>query len=180
MLLADRSSSETGRRTIVSFFQAGGLGASAHRDGPSAKFFPIKAYHTPVERFELETGLLVEERSLRPDSGGGGRHRGGLGQRIAVSNPSPDPVAFTFYRPLMRHPARGYFGGEPGATGRIVLDGRPLASAVMTLRPGDRAVLETPGGGGFGPARERDPDCVREDVRQGYVSAEAARETYGA
>jgi N-methylhydantoinase B len=178
MLLADRTSSQTGRRSITSFFQAGALGAAPHRDGPSGKFFPIKAYHTPVERFELDTGLLVEEKNLREDHGGPGRFRGGLGQRIRISNPSPDAVAFTFYRPQMHHPPAGYFGGHPGATGTIELNGEPLRTGVMRLEPGDAALLETPCGGGYGPPEERDPERVLADVRQGYVSPASARGIY--
>jgi N-methylhydantoinase B len=180
MLLADRINSHTGRRTITSFFQAGALGASSHRDGSNGKFFPIKAYHTPVERFELDTGLIVEEKNLREDTGGAGRSRGGLGQRIRLWNPSPDPVSFTFYRPQMHHPPAGYFGGQAGATGNIELNGERLQTGVMRLEQGDRALLETPSGGGFGPPEERDPERVAEDVRQGYVSPQAARALYGA
>lgn len=179
MLLADRQDSRTQTRTIASFFQAGGLGAAHDRDGPNAKFFPIKAYHTSVERFEREIELLVEEKALRTDSGGPGRQRGGLGQRIGLLNPTEDAVHFTFYRPLMRRPADGYLEGGAGALGRITVDARPLSSAVMTLEPGSRAVLETPGGGGFGPVTERLRESVLKDVRQGYVSQEAAATVYG-
>lgn len=179
MLLADRISSETGRRSITSFFQAGALGASMYRDGPNSKFYPIKSYHTPIERFELDTGLIVEEKGLRADKGGPGRNRGGLGQRIRLWNPSPDPVSFTFYRPQLRHPPAGYFGGLPGTSGRIELNGMPLVTGVMRLEPGDRVVLETPCAGGFGPPHEREPERVLEDVRQEYVSARTAREVYG-
>lgn len=178
MLLADRINSQTGRRTITSFFQAGALGASMYRDGPNSKFFPIKSYHTPIERFELDTGLIVEEKSLRADKGGPGRRRGGLGQRIRLWNPSPDPVSFTFYRPQMRHPPAGYFGGHTGATGNIELNGEPLHAGVMRLEPGDRVLLETPCGGGFGPPEERELELVLEDIRQGYVSTYRAREVY--
>ncbi len=179
MLLADRVHGSTGRRSITSFFQAGAMGASMYRDGPNAKFFPIKAYHTPVERFEFDTGLVVEEKSLRVDQGGAGRTRGGLGQRLLVGNPSSDPVSFTFYRPQLRHPPPGYSGGMPGTVGRVRINEEPLLHGVMRLNPGDKAVLETPCGAGFGPPHERDPELVREDVRQGYVSAAAGREIYG-
>lgn len=180
MLLADHKRPDNGRRGITSFFQAGALGASAHNDGPNAKFWPIKAYHTPVERFELDTGLIIEEKSLRTDSGGHGRYRGGLGQRIRVWNRSSETVSFTFYRPQMRHPPSGYFGGHHGSTGRIEINGEPLDEGVMRLHPGDRAVLETPCGAGFGDPVERDPHAVAHDVRQGYISADTATDVYAA
>ena len=101
---------------------------------------------------------------------GRGRYRGGCGQDIALTNPGPDTVRFTFYRPQTRHGARGYFGGHDGKPGVITVNGKELDEGVMTLSPGDSAHLETPGGGGFGHPAERDAHAVVEDVRQGYVS----------
>jgi len=179
MLLADRRRADGSSRTISSFFQAGGMGASGRRDGPNGRFFPIKARHTPVERFEFDTGLTIERKSLRPDSGGAGRHRGGCGQVITLANPGPDTVRFSFYRPQTRHGARGYFGGFDGKPGHITRNGQPLVEGVLTLLPGDRANLETPGGGGFGSPAERDIGAVVDDVRQGYVSGDEAVRSYG-
>jgi N-methylhydantoinase B len=179
MLLADRVRADGTSRTISSFFQAGGMGASGLRDGPNGRFFPIRARHTAVERFELDTGLTVERKALRPDSGGPGRHRGGCGQVITLANPGPDTVRFSFYRPQTRHGARGYFGGLDGKPGHITLNGEDLDTGVLTLLPGDRANLETPGGGGFGSPAERDIDAVIDDVRQGYVSSAEAAKVYG-
>jgi N-methylhydantoinase B len=179
MLLADRVRADGTSRTISSFFQAGGMGASGRRDGPSGRFFPIRARHTAVERFELDTGLTIERKGLRQDSGGAGRYRGGCGQVIALANPGPDTVRFSFYRPQTRHGARGYFGGRDGKPGHITLNGEDLAEGVLTLLPGDRANLETPGGGGFGAPSERELQAVLDDVRQGYVSAAEARTAYG-
>lgn len=179
MLLADRRSADGSSRTISSFFQAGAMGASGRRDGPNARFFPIRARHTPVERFELDTGLIVERKAIRADSGGPGRYRGGCGQDIVLTNPGPDTVRFTFYRPQTRHGARGCFGGHDGRPGAITVDGKKLAEGVMTLSPGETAHLQTPGGGGFGDPAERDAQAVVEDVRQGYVSEAEATRTYG-
>ena len=179
MLLADRQRADGSSRTISSFFQAGAMGASGRRDGPNARFFPIRARHTAVERFELDTGLIVERKAIRADSGGPGRYRGGCGQDIVLSNPGPDTVRFTFYRPQTRHGARGYFGGHDGKPGVITVDGKALAEGVMTLLPGESAHLQTPGGGGFGDPAERDAEAVAEDVHQGYVSETEAARTYG-
>jgi N-methylhydantoinase B len=179
MLLADRVERRTGRRGITSFFQAGGLGAAMERDGANAKLFPIKAYHTPVERFELDTGIMVEEKALRNDGGGPGRMRGGLGQRIRLYNPSEDDVNFTFYRPQLRHAPPGLFEGMDGSVGTITVNGESLRTGVMRLAPGDTAVLETPCGAGFGDPLDRDPLRVWGDVQEGYVSVESARHLYG-
>jgi N-methylhydantoinase B len=155
------------------------MGGSGKCDGPNARFFPIRARHTPVERFELDTGLIVERKALRVDSGGPGRQRGGCGQDIVLTNPGPDTVRFTFYRPQTRHGARGYFGGHDGRPGAITVNGEELAAGVMTLSPGETAHLQTPGGGGFGDPSEREPEAIAEDVRQGYVSEEEAARAYG-
>ena len=137
MLLADRVRADGSSRTISSFFQAGGMGASAttrraeragsSRSGPATQ---------PVERFELDTGLTIERKALRQDSGGPGRYRGGCGQVIALANPGPDTVRFSFYRPQTRHGARGYFGGRDGKPGHITLNGpRTSTEGVLTLSP---------------------------------------------
>jgi N-methylhydantoinase B len=178
MLLADRAPKQ-GNRVLTSFFQAGGMGAAPTKDGSSAKLFPIKAHQTPVELFERQTRLLVTRRSLRVDSGGPGRFRGGLSQDIEIQNHDDTRVDFTFYRPRVRHPAEGLFGGHGGAAGRINHNGEPLRTGVLRVEPGDEAQLLTPGGGGFGDPRERDPAAVLADVVDGYVSVEQARKAYG-
>lgn len=179
MLLADRRRHDGTSRTISSFFQAGGMGGSARRDGPSARFFPIRARHTAVERFELDTGLVVRRKRLLADSGGAGMHRGGCGQEIVLENPGPDTVRFSFYRPQTRRGARGYFGGHDGRAGRILVDGVELDEGVMTLEPGQSAVLETPGGGGYGPPTDRSLHLIEQDVREGYVTPTNASLSYG-
>ena len=80
-----------------------------------------------------------------------------------------------------RTPARGFAGGEAGSVGEVVhSDGRALhAKRRYTLRPGKRFTLRLPGGGGYHPPWQRDPAAVAEDVRQGYVSVQAAAERYG-
>ena len=80
-----------------------------------------------------------------------------------------------------RNPARGFAGGEAGSVGEVVhSDGRALhPKKRYTLQPGERFTLRLPGGGGYHPPWQRDPAAVAEDVRQGYVSAQAAAERYG-
>jgi N-methylhydantoinase B len=178
MLLADRAPKD-GKRVLTSFFQAGGMGACHYKDGPSGKLFPIKAHHTPTEVFEAQTKLLVTRRNLRVDSGGPGQFRGGLSQDIELENLDETRVDFTFYRPRVRNEARGLFGGLAGAPGRIYHNGEPLRKGVLSLEQGDRAILLTPGGGGFGDPRTRDAARVAADVVDGYISIEQARHAYG-
>jgi N-methylhydantoinase B len=155
------------------------MGAGLHKDGPSAKFFPIMASHTPVELFERSTNLLVVEKNLRPDSGGPGRFRGGCGQRITIENHDETPVVFTFWLPRVRHPAQGVFGGAPGAPGRPTLNGRPIEAGRFRLEQGDTAELLTPGGGGYGDPHTRDPRRILDDVIDGYVTMQQAIDQYG-
>ena len=81
----------------------------------------------------------------------------------------------------MKYPARGRHGGGEGQAGRLSLKSgaelKPKGLAVVP--PGDRLVVEMPGGGGMGPPKDRDPEAVRRDVRLGYVSPEAANREYG-
>jgi N-methylhydantoinase B/oxoprolinase/acetone carboxylase alpha subunit len=135
----------------------------------------------PVEATEAITPLVIWRKELRQDSGGAGRYRGGLGQVMEIS--SREDAAFGIFARFERvkYPARGRHGGSPGGAGRLSLASgvelKPKGLAVVP--PGDRLVVEMPGGGGMGPAKERDRESVRRDVRLGYVSREAAVRDYG-
>ena len=153
----------------------GAWGRAGDATGLTARFFPIRARHTAVERFELDTGLTIETEGVAPGQRRSRPFSGRCGQVITLANPGPDTVRFSFYRPQTRHGARGYFGGHDGKPGNITLNGEELDQGVLTLLPGDQANLETPGGEGFGHPDERDIEAVPDDVRQGYVSGEAAR-----
>jgi N-methylhydantoinase B len=79
----------------------------------------------------------------------------------------------------MRFPAPGLAGGLPGLPGELTLDDRPLALEPFELLPGQVVTMKLPGGGGLGDPRERDPEALRRDVEQGFVSPQAARDLYG-
>ncbi|MBI3108639.1 MAG: hydantoinase B/oxoprolinase family protein, partial [Candidatus Rokubacteria bacterium] len=125
--------------------------------------------------------LRIERKELRRDSGGPGRYRGGLGQVVSVRVTADQPVTAALRCDRTRHPAEGLVGGGPGATGTVLVNGEvnPNPKAKMRLRPGDMLTMETPGGGGFGDPHTRDRRHVEEDVRNGLISAEAARDVYG-
>jgi N-methylhydantoinase B len=125
---------------------------------------------------------VVWRKEYRTDSGGPGRLRGGLGQVMEIASAENAPFAVFAMFERIEHPARGRDGGKPGAPGRVSLaSGRTLrGKGQQTIPPGERLRLELPGGGGFGDPRERDPEKVQADVRNGLVSEEAAREVYGA
>lgn len=160
-------------------FNAGGAGAQADRDGWNATAFPSGVKTMPVEAVEASAPILIRRKELRADSGGVGRQRGGLGQVIEIECDGPMLANAMFDRIV--HPPRGRDGGSDGARGVArVRSGKAFASkGLQEVGAGDALILELPGGGGFGPASERDPPAVRSDVADGYVSARAAREDYG-
>jgi N-methylhydantoinase B len=128
----------------------GGQGACEDADGPSAVHVAMSnTLNTPIEALELEFPLRAVEYSVRRDSGGAGRHRGGDGVVREVE--ALAEMRYSLITERRRHAPPGADGGEPGAPGRNLLNGEELAAkASGTLGPGDRLRLETPGGGGYG------------------------------
>jgi N-methylhydantoinase B len=156
----------------------GGQGASSGMDGHSTTAFPGNGMITPVEIIENGGPVLVAERSLRVDSGGAGRFRGGLGQTIRLQTRHGRTVRMTIRPDKMRFPATGLDGGEPGACGEIRLDGELIPTDPFLLEPGHEFTLLLPGGGGFGDPAQREPARLARDVERGIVSAEAAETIY--
>jgi N-methylhydantoinase B len=161
----------------------GGYGASARGDGCSGVDGPLgNCSNAPVESLDMDFDFFrVTEYSLVQDSGGPGRFRGGLGicRRFEILQ---DGVQFAQYGDRFRFQPEGLFGGLPAATASctVLRDGQVLpvkSKDAMELRRGDVLTLRTGGGAGYGPVAERSPDRVREDLEQGLVSPEAARET---
>lgn len=159
----------------------GGMGARSDKDGLSATAFPSGVMGIPVEIAESSVPLLVLERSLISDSGGTGRYRGGLGQRLKVATLAPDGVTVSVLLDRLTHAAAGLDGGGPGRTGRAWIEpgGRPVTKASFTLLPDEVMVLELPGGGGYGPPHLRPDAAIENDIAEGYVSREAVLRDYG-
>jgi N-methylhydantoinase B len=130
----------------------GGQGACPDADGPSAIHVAMSnTLNTPVEALETEFPLRVRELSLRRDSGGAGAHRGGDG--LVRELEALAPMRFTLLTERRRHAPAGREGGADGAPGKNLLDGHGLPSkSEGDLAPGSRLRVETPGGGGHGPA----------------------------
>ena len=128
----------------------GGQGACPGADGPSGVHVAMSnTLNTPVEALELEFPLRVTEYALRRGSGGAGRFRGGDG--VVRELEALAPMTYSLLTERRRHAPPGADGGEPGARGRNLLDGEPLApKARGTLAPGQRLRIETPGGGAQG------------------------------
>lgn len=151
-------------------FNAGGMGAQHDRDGWSATGFPSGVRTMPVETVEAAAPLLFRRKELRPDSGGAGQYRGGLGQIIEIAVEGETRLNAMFDR--IDNPPRGRAGGADGAAGRVALQsGWPVAAkGPQDLAAGEVLILELPGGAGYGDPARRDPAAIAADVLGGYVT----------
>ncbi len=133
---------------------AGGMGASAQGDGLSGRHTHMtNSWNTPVEAIEHAYPVRVRRYSLRPGSGGGGKFRGGDG--IIREFEFLAPAEVTLLADRRETQPYGLNGGEPGASGQALLNGRPLPGRVrVDVEPGARLTIETPGGGGYGPTSQ--------------------------
>jgi N-methylhydantoinase B len=129
---------------------------------------------------------MFTQWALRPDSGGPGRHRGGLGAIYEIEALAPDGADVFLIGERGKYPPFGVNGGGPAALNRFVYETDqgeqtpPLVSKVtdIRIRRGQKVRLETPGGGGFGNPAMREPERVVADVRRGYISRENALRDY--
>ncbi len=163
----------------------GGFGARPTKDGINAVASTVSNMsNTPIEIIEMSFPLRVEEYALVPDSGGAGKFRGGLGVRRVWRVLERDAHAAVCCERTVTPPF-GLDGGQAGGAARLTLipprgNARRLTSKGGFVAPaGSLVVVEAPGSGGYGPPAERDPDALAEDLRDGYVSAAAARRDYG-
>lgn len=154
------------------FFNSGGAGARPGQDGLDATAFPSGVRAMPVEVSEHGAPIVIWRKELRPDSGGAGRFRGGLGQTVEVG--TRDGAAFEVLAMYERvaTPARGHAGGGDGAAGVVRLgSGRLLrAKGLQSIPAGERLVLELPGGAGLGDPAERDARAAATDAEAGLVT----------
>jgi N-methylhydantoinase B len=173
-----------GRRWVMFSFFGGGHGGHPEGDGLNHGNAPIStATIPPVEILEAAYPVIFTKWALRPDSGGKGKHRGGLGAAYELELLEEEAEFFLFGE-RGRFAPPGVVGGGPAARNRFTFEGGkepPMASKMVgsKLRRGERLRLETPGGGGYGPPEERAPAAIARDVALGYVTEEAARRDYG-
>jgi N-methylhydantoinase B len=191
MLISGGDPRSGGRRYVLYEYPEGGWGANARRDGLSAVYsIAGNTWNVPVEVVERRFPVRVERYELRPDSGGPGAHRGGLGIRREHRILGHDAEVSVLGNRVRVAPWGLEGGGEGARAGyEVIRDGSeepaPLApefgskAAAVPLRAGDVVVQLTAGGGGWGDPRERDPEAVARDVRGGYVSRAAAEREYG-
>ncbi|MSQ69858.1 MAG: hydantoinase B/oxoprolinase family protein [Betaproteobacteria bacterium] len=175
------------RRWVMFSFFGGGHGGHPHGDGLSHGNAPIStATIPPCEILEAAYPVMFTQWALRPDSGGPGEHRGGLGAIYEIALLEQNADAFIFGE-RGRFAPSGVAGGGPAAKNRFSYEngGRwftpPFASKMVGIRlqRGERVRLETPGGGGYGDAGKRSASAIEEDVRLGYTTRAASTKSYG-
>ena len=153
------------------FFYNGGMGANMRGDGISCLSWPSNVSSTAIEITEHIAPLRVHYKRLRPDSGGPGRHRGGLGQEIALESRSETPIAVSFLAERTISPAFGIEGGKAGAPGVLRINGDKVdPKKQYVLSRGDTVILATPGGGGHGDPEQRNKMALESDIQAGYTS----------
>lgn len=171
---------DEGRAFGTILFASAGMGASAHGDGLSTTAFPTNSGAGSMEALEAVAPIMFARKEFRPDSGGAGKYRGGLGQVCEIVNVASRPIHVLSVGDREKNPAQGLDGGKPGACASanigdtaIRLKGRAV------LPPGASVTIHFAGGGGFGPPAERDRAAIERDVALGYITAEAAARDYG-
>jgi N-methylhydantoinase B len=151
----------------------GGTGARPTRDGLSATAFPSGVWGSQIETTEAVAPVLFHRRELRPDSGGAGTRRGGLGQRIEMSAATDQDILVFLSVERVHTAAAGRQGGGPGAPGRIRIgeDGPDLPpKGTLRVPEGETLIFETPGGGGYGPPEGRSDEDLTRDLATGLIT----------
>lgn len=169
------------RRAEVLAFNSGGAGARPALDGLNATAFPSGVMTMPVEATEHTGPIIIWRKELRPDSGGPGTFRGGLGQLMEIGATHGHEFDISAMFDRVDHPARGRSGGMSGGPTTIGLDDQtPMRGKGRQFVPhGRKVMLACPGGGGYGDPAARDRSSVKRDLAYGYISVDVARRVYG-
>lgn len=177
----DAPAPESATRSEVLTFNSGGSGARPEHDGLNATAFPSGVMTMPIEATEHAGPVIIWRKELRPDSGGAGKQRGGLGQYMEVGAMEGHEFDFQAMFDRVDHPAQGRNGGQNGGATTIAQDdGSPMNGKGKQFVPhGRRVVLAFPGGAGYGDPSERDIELVKRDLARGYISVETAKNDYG-
>jgi len=161
-----------GEPFVINAFYAGGAGGRPGKDGLDCTAFPSGVRSTPVEITENTAPLIIWRKEYRPDSGGKGEFRGGVGQIMEFAHVDGEAFAVSKMFDRIKHPPRGRQGGKPGEPARVyVNDGAKLRGMGREIIPaGKSMVLETAGGGGRGDPADRDSKLIAKDKLNGLVT----------
>ena len=170
-----------GRPFSFMMISSGGMGACAGKDGYSCTPFPSNSGAPPVEVIESVVPLTIRRKALRPDSGGAGEFRGGLGIELVIENSSGQPMQVASRMDRVENPPRGLAGGGEGGLAGIWIDdttpfppkGRGELAAAHCMR------IHSPGGGGYGSPHQRSAEKLADDLREGLISTDSAAKDYG-
>ena len=176
----DAPAPENARRSEVLTFNSGGSGARPDHDGLNATAFPSGVMTMPIEATEHAGPVIIWRKELRPDSGGVGKTRGGLGQYMEVGAQEGHEFDIQAMFDRVEHPARGRRGGGAGAPTTISQDDGSVMNGKgkQFVAHGRRVVMAFPGGAGYGDPSERSVELVKRDLARGYISAETASKNY--
>ncbi len=177
---------KTMRRFVVQSIEGGGWGGRPTEDGESGTVSVCQGdvRNASIEGIELKCPVIIEQRALRTDSGGAGRHRGGLGIDTSVRNLVEGRWNFDHPR-REQCPPWGLWGGKAGTHGDFLLrlpgenDFRSMDAPHYPVPVDAEVIVRTGGGGGWGDPLERDAASIRADVIEEFVSRRAAAEVYG-
>ncbi len=178
---SDAAAPADAHRAEVLTFNSGGAGARPGFDGLNATAFPSGVMTMPVEATEHAGPVIIWRKELRPDSGGAGKQRGGLGQYMTVGAREGHEFDFQAMLDRVDHPAQGRHGGQSGGPTRIGQDdGTAMRGKGKQFVPhGRRVEMAFPGGAGYGDPAQRSRSAVQRDLARGYISERVARDTYG-
>ena len=174
------------RGFVLQSIDGGGWGGRPGQDGPSGSVTVCQGdvRNAPIESIEQKVPVIVEERTLLPDTGGPGKYRGGLGLKLQVRALAEGQWGLPPHRRCY-YPPWGLWDGRPGRGGANWIktpedtEWQKLPSTRQMVSPGTVIRAETTGGGGWGNPFEREPERVLNDVINHYISRQAAREDYG-
>ncbi|HEU5188129.1 MAG TPA: hydantoinase B/oxoprolinase family protein [Methylomirabilota bacterium] len=168
---------DDGRPYTNVLFYNGGMGATPAKDGESVLSWPSNISSTPVEVAERNAPIFFHWKRMRSGSGGAGKHRGGLGQDVLFESESKRPIVLSFMAERTRFAAPGLGGGRAGGIGDVRINGKKIDHRRQwVLERGDRVLVSTPGGGGYGAPSQRDPAARRRDRALGYVAGAKGRQ----
>ncbi|MHB2263750.1 hydantoinase B/oxoprolinase family protein [Aliihoeflea sp. PC F10.4] len=176
---------EDGSRFLLMNIFGGGWGGRPHEDGESAAVSVCQGdvRNTPVELQEMKYPFMIERHALRPDSGGAGEHRGGLGIELTYRCMRSCRGNINFDRTVT--PPWGLHGGAAGEVSVAIIDRadgtrqKVHKATDVQFAPGDRITFLTAGGGGYGDPRNRSRTDLEDDISNGFVTMQAAERDYG-